>query len=52
MLKSIILADDNAGISSIYNGMRNYAEKIYIYTNTKQSIDKRSCDDFIVIFLT
>jgi methionyl-tRNA formyltransferase len=49
-LKSIILAGDNLGLSSIYLGLHNYAEKIYIHTNTPQAIQKRANDEFIGSF--
>ncbi len=49
-LQSIILAGDNKGLSSIYAGMQNYVQKIYIHTNTPNAIKKRSEDEFISSF--
>lgn len=49
-LESIILAGDNKGLSSIYAAMQNYAQKIYIYTNTPDAIKKRLEDEFIGSF--
>lgn len=49
-LKSIILAGDNKGLSSIYLAVQKYVEKIYIHTNTPQVVDKRPEDEFINSF--